>query len=110
MSKTPPIFQSKGVWLLEDKELNVIEHLDELRKRLIITVVSFIIFLIIGFVFVEDIYKWFVKDLDVTLLVLGPSDIVWIYFMLASVIAVAATIPIFRLASVAICETCLKAI
>lgn len=97
MSKTPPIFQSKGVWLLEDKELNVIEHLDELRKRLIITVVSFIIFLIIGFVFVENIYKWFVKDLDVTLLVLGPSDIVWIYFMLASVIAIAATIPIFAL-------------
>ena len=83
--------------LLEDKELNVIEHLDELRKRLIITVVSFIIFLIIGFVYVEDIYKWFVKDLKVTLLVLGPSDILWIYFMLATVIAVAATIPIFAL-------------
>lgn len=82
---------------MEDKELNVIEHLEELRKRLIITVVSFIIFLIIGFIFVEDIYKWFVKDLKVTLLVLGPSDIVWIYFMLASVIAVAATIPIFAL-------------
>lgn len=79
---------------MEDKELNVIEHLEELRKRLIITVVSFIIFLIMGFIFVEDIYKWFVKDLKVTLLVLGPSDIVWIYFMLASVIAVAATIPI----------------
>ncbi len=83
--------------LLEDKELNVIEHLDELRKRLIITVVCFIIFLIIGFVYVEDIYKWFVKDLKVTLLVLGPSDILWIYFMLATVIAVAATIPIFAL-------------
>ena len=83
--------------LLEDKELNIIEHLDELRKRLIITVVCFIIFLIIGFVYVEDIYKWFVKDLKVTLLVLGPSDILWIYFMLATVIAVAATIPIFAL-------------
>ena len=87
----------KGCELLEDKELNVIEHLDELRKRLIIIAVSFILFLILGFIFVEDIYKWFIKDLDVTLLVLGPSDIVWIYLMLASVIAVAATIPIFAL-------------
>lgn len=83
--------------MLEDKELDIIEHLEELRKRLIIIVISFIIFLIIGFIFVKDIYKWFVKDLDVPLLVLGPSDIVWIYFMLASVIAVAATIPVFAL-------------
>ena len=79
---------------MEDKELNIMEHLDELRKRLIIIVVSFLVFLIVGFIYVEDIYKWFIKDLDVTLIVLGPSDIVWIYFMLAAVIAVAATIPI----------------
>lgn len=79
---------------MEDQKLNVIEHLDELRRRLMITVVSFILFFIVGFMFVEEIYHWFVKDLEVTLLVLGPSDIVWIYFMLASVIAGAATIPI----------------
>lgn len=83
--------------MVEDKELNVIEHLDELRKRLIIIVVSFFLFFIVGFIYVEDIYKWFVKDLKVTLIVLGPSDIIWIYFMIASVIAVAATIPIMAL-------------
>jgi sec-independent protein translocase protein TatC len=83
------------VWLiLEEKELNIIEHLTELRKRLIITVVSFILFFIVGFYFVEDIYEWFVKDLKVKLMVLGPSDIIWIYFMLASIIAITATIPI----------------
>ncbi|PLS16258.1 twin-arginine translocase subunit TatC [Bacillus sp. M6-12] len=78
-----------------EENINVIDHLDELRKRLIITAVSFIAFFILGFIYVEDIYKWFVKDLDVKLIVLGPSDIIWVYFMLASVIAVAATIPIF---------------
>ncbi|WP_409301228.1 twin-arginine translocase subunit TatC [Peribacillus sp. SCS-155] len=82
---------------MSDKELNVIDHLDELRKRLIITAVSFVIFFILGFLFVEDIYNWFVRDLDVKLTVLGPSDIVWIYFMLASIIAVAGTIPVFAL-------------
>lgn len=79
---------------MEDKELNIIEHLDELRKRLIITVAAFIIFFIVGFMFVEEIYQWFVKDLDVKLIVLGPSDIVWVYLMIASVIAIAATIPV----------------
>lgn len=79
---------------MEDKELNIIEHLDELRKRLIITVAAFIVFFIVGFMYVEEIYQWFVKDLEVKLIVLGPSDIVWVYLMIASVIAIAATIPI----------------
>ncbi|WP_316569877.1 twin-arginine translocase subunit TatC [Neobacillus sp. YIM B06451] len=79
---------------MEDKELNVVDHLDELRKRIIISAVAFVAFFIVGFVYVEDIYNWFVRDLDVKLIVLGPSDIVWIYFTLASLIAIAGTIPV----------------
>jgi sec-independent protein translocase protein TatC len=79
---------------MEDKELNLVDHLDELRKRLIITAVAFVGFFVIGFMYVEEIYSWFVRDLDVKLIVLGPSDIVWIYFMLATLIAIAGTIPV----------------
>lgn len=82
---------------MEDKELNIIDHLDELRKRLIISVVAFFIFFIVSFIYVEDIYNWFVRDLDFKLMVLGPSDIIWIYFMLAGVVALAATIPVLAL-------------
>lgn len=82
---------------MEDKELNIIDHLDELRKRLIITAVAFFIFFIVSFIYVKDIYNWFVKDLDFDLMVLGPSDIIWIYFMLSGVVAIAATIPIIAL-------------
>lgn len=82
---------------MEDKELNIIEHLDELRKRLIITVAAFIIFFILGFTNVKEIYNWLVRDLEVKLIVLGPSDIIWIYFMIASVIAIAATIPVLAI-------------
>ena len=82
---------------MEDKELNIIDHLDELRKRLIISVVAFFIFFIVSFIYVEDLYNWFVRDLDFKLMVLGPSDIVWIYFMLAGVVALAATIPVLSL-------------
>ena len=39
---------------MEDKELNIIDHLDELRKRLIMTVGAFIIFFIVGFMYVEE--------------------------------------------------------
>lgn len=31
---------------MEEKELNLVEHLDELRKRLIITASAFILFLL----------------------------------------------------------------
>src|SRR6478672_6304565 len=79
---------------MEDKELNIIDHLDELRTRLIITLAAFIIFFIVGFMFVEEIYNWLVRDLEVKLIVLGPSDILWVYFMLAAVIAFAGTIPV----------------
>jgi sec-independent protein translocase protein TatC len=79
---------------MEDKELQLVDHLDELRKRIIISAVAFVVFFIAGFIYVTDIYKWFVRDLDVKLMVLGPSDIIWIYFMIATVIAIAGTIPV----------------
>ncbi|WP_042355358.1 twin-arginine translocase subunit TatC [Bacillus rubiinfantis] len=79
---------------MEDKELQLVDHLEELRKRIIISACAFIVFFILGFIYVDDIYKWFVRDLDVKLMVLGPSDIIWIYFMLATVVAIAGTIPV----------------
>ena len=79
---------------MEDKELNIVDHLDELRTRLIVTLAAFIIFFVVGFMYVEEIYKFITRDLDVKLIVLGPSDIVWVYFMIAAVIATAGTIPV----------------
>ncbi|MFS0783039.1 twin-arginine translocase subunit TatC [Bacillus sp. 1P06AnD] len=82
---------------MADKQLHVIDHLDELRRRLILTAVSFLVFFIIGFIYVEEIYSWFVRDLDYKLTVLGPSDIIWVYFMIAGLIAIAGTIPVLSL-------------
>ncbi|MFK9093352.1 twin-arginine translocase subunit TatC [Bacillus salipaludis] len=80
---------------MEDKELNLVDHLEELRKRIIISALAFVAFFIVGFIYVDDIYKWFVGEQK--LLVLGPSDIMWIYFMLAGVVAIAGTIPVLAL-------------
>ena len=79
---------------LTEKKLDVIEHLDELRKRLIISTLAFLVFLIIGFMYVKDIYLFFIRNLDYKLLVLGPSDIMWVYFHIASLVAIAGTIPV----------------
>jgi sec-independent protein translocase protein TatC len=83
-----------GSYKMEDKELNVIDHLEELRKRLIISVTTFILMLVISFIFVKDIYQWLIRDLDFQLAVLAPTEILWVYFMIASVVAIAGSIPV----------------
>jgi sec-independent protein translocase protein TatC len=79
---------------MEDKNIQLIGHLEELRNRIIITLLAFISFLIAGFVFVNPIYNWLIRDLDTKLAVLGPSDILWIYLMIASIVSLSATIPV----------------
>ncbi|RXJ04624.1 twin-arginine translocase subunit TatC [Anaerobacillus alkaliphilus] len=79
---------------MSDQSMNVLDHLDELRKRIIIILGAFIVFFIASFIFVKDIYDWFVKDLDMPLTVLGPMDIIYVYFLLSGVIALALTVPV----------------
>jgi sec-independent protein translocase protein TatC len=76
------------------QELHLTEHLAELRKRLIITLGTFFVALCGAFVFVEQIYEWLTRDLERKLQTLGPSDVLWVYLMIAGVIAVAVTIPV----------------
>jgi sec-independent protein translocase protein TatC len=76
-------------------EMNVMEHLEELRKRVIITLVAFLFSFIISFIFVQDIYQYLIKDLDDKLALLGPGDILWVYMVLAGVAGIAITIPVF---------------
>ncbi len=80
-----------------EKEMEVTEHIGELRKRLLWTLFFFIVFFIVGFIYVEEIYHFFTSDLEFDLVALGPGEIFWIYIMIASVIAITATIPIFCL-------------
>ncbi|MEB1806919.1 MAG: twin-arginine translocase subunit TatC, partial [Bacillaceae bacterium] len=79
---------------MEKEEMQLIDHLTELRKRIIVTLIIFLMALIGAFVFVKDIYQYLVKDLDGKLALLGPGDILWVYMMLAAVVAIAATIPV----------------
>lgn len=94
---SPTSFTCKRSLFMEETKMKLIDHLDELRKRLIITSISFVLSFIVAFIFVKDIYQFLVKDLDGKLALLGPGDIIWIYMMIAGVMAIAATIPIAAL-------------
>lgn len=79
------------------REMNFISHLAELRKRLVITMVVFIVFFITGFIFVKRIYGFFERGIDFKLTITGPADTLWIYIIIASVIAIIATLPVLSL-------------
>lgn len=79
---------------MKSPDMDLVGHLSELRTRLIVIMITFILLFILSFIYVEEIYAWLVRDLPVKLAILGPSDILWVYFMLAGVIAVAGVIPI----------------
>ncbi|MBW7457104.1 twin-arginine translocase subunit TatC [Paenibacillus sepulcri] len=77
-----------------NKQMNVMEHLEEMRKRLIRTLLAFLVAMVASFLYVRDIYQWLVRGMDEKLVILGPSDVMWVYFMIAGVFALAVTIPI----------------
>lgn len=79
---------------MEQQDMHIVEHLGELRSRLIKTAIAFLVALVASFIYVKEIYDWLVKDLDQKLAILGPSDILWVYMMIAGVFAIAVTIPI----------------
>lgn len=81
----------------EDVEMNLVGHLTELRKRLITTVVAFVIFFIVGFIFVKDIYSFFETNIDFDLYYNSPGDIIWIFLTLAGIVGLIGTTPVFSL-------------
>lgn len=78
---------------INDKEMHLVDHLGELRKRIIWSAIIFIGFFVVGFIYMKDIYQYFTADLPFQLKVLGPGDIVWIYLIIASVFALVVTVP-----------------
>jgi len=83
--------------LNSDIEMNIVDHLSELRKRLIMTAIFFIVSFIVSFIFVKDIYHFFEKDIDFVLNITSPGDTIWIYFTIAGLMAIVLTLPILCL-------------
>ncbi|HZW68762.1 MAG TPA: twin-arginine translocase subunit TatC [Pseudogracilibacillus sp.] len=77
--------------------MNVVDHLSELRNRIIVTGVFFVAFFILGFVFVTDIFEFFKKDIPFDLNITSPGEIIWIYITIASIVAIVCTLPILCL-------------
>ncbi|MBL0389211.1 twin-arginine translocase subunit TatC [Tumebacillus sp. ITR2] len=86
---------------MSQEEQPLVSHLSELRKRIIWVLVIFLINLIITFVFVDPIYNFLVNDANrlfpemgpIKLTVLGPGEILKVYFTVAGMAAIGLTLP-----------------
>lgn len=78
----------------DPNDQSLIGHLEEMRSRLIRTLVAFLVAMAAAFIYVKDIYGWLVRNMDQKLVLLGPSDVIWVYMMIAGVVAIAITLPI----------------
>lgn len=76
------------------QEMNIMDHLTDLRKRFIIIFAVFVVSLIMCFLFVDHIYYLLAIRSGEKLAILGPTDILSIYMKLSGVGAIAVTIPV----------------
>lgn len=83
---------------MDPKELSVIEHIEELRKRLIICAVFFVIALVVGFYLAEPIIKFIQLNSgelqSVTLNAFKPGDPLTVYLEVTFVVALVLTSPV----------------
>ena len=77
-----------------EKNSTLVAHLEELRKRLIFVLAFFVVVMVGSLTFVGKLYHFLSRPLaGMKLLVLGPGDVVQVYFMIAGVVAFAVTTP-----------------
>jgi len=83
---------------MDPKELPILEHIEELRKRLIICAVFFVIALVVGFYVAEPIIKFIQLDNEeyknITLNAFKPGDPLTVYLEVTFFIALIFTSPV----------------
>lgn len=74
---------------------DLIQHLEEFRRRLIYTVAVFLFFIVVSFFYVDKIFALLrrASGHDMKLIALGPGDVLHVYFLVASVSALIPTLP-----------------
>lgn len=80
-----------------EKEMNVVGHLTELRNRLMVTGLIFIVLFIVSFINIKRIYLFFRSDIPFDLHITSPGEIVWIYITIAAVVAFVGTLPVLSM-------------
>lgn len=71
----------------------IVEHLIELRKRIIYVLIFLSLSFCLSFIWAGNLYQFLTSQFDQKLVVLGPNDILWIYMSLAGLMAFGVSLP-----------------
>lgn len=94
-SKMMPRNRSWGSADVIDKKLTMIEHLEELRKRIIIISLSILIASILCFVYIEEITDVLIKPAEgLEFLYLAPSELFLTYIRIAFSVGIVISAPV----------------
>ncbi|GAE29970.1 twin-arginine translocase subunit TatC [Halalkalibacter hemicellulosilyticus] len=75
------------------ESMPIVDHLEELRRRIIAIGIAFVSVFLLSFFFVQDIYFYLIKDLEGKLTILSPIDVLWAYVMIATVVTLTVIVP-----------------
>ncbi|OCL27738.1 twin arginine-targeting protein translocase TatC [Orenia metallireducens] len=79
---------------MEDMQMSIIEHLAELRKRIVISIGGLIFFSILGYSFITDILKIFTKPVGKDLVYLVPTEAFFTQLKLSMFVGFLLALPI----------------
>jgi len=77
-------------------KVNVVDHLTDLRKRIIYTLLAFMVFFAAGLAFVSRLYGFFVSPLTrqgYQLVVISPGEVIMVYFSMAGIVGIGLCLP-----------------
>lgn len=77
----------------DNNSMNLIDHLQELRKRLMWVIIFFILSLVVGFIFADSLIDYFKGSTDLEWNVFKLTDALMIYLKFAFLIGMALTMP-----------------
>jgi sec-independent protein translocase protein TatC len=77
---------------VKDESLTLVEHLAELRNRIMYTLVFLVIGVIVGFVFAKDIIEFLIRDMT-DLNVFRPMDTIRVYMQIAVYVGIVIALP-----------------
>lgn len=75
------------------KELSLLDHLDELRKRLAWALVGLAVATVISFAFTEQLIDFLISPYGERLQILGPAEVIEVYFKVALVAGAILAMP-----------------
>ncbi|RNB55727.1 twin-arginine translocase subunit TatC [Brevibacillus gelatini] len=82
---------------MNDQEMTVVEHLSELRKRIMWVLAVFVVALIVGFFFAGPLIEYLKQEPiadGVPIISLHPSDVLRVYMQFAFLIGAVVTLPV----------------